>query len=154
MPTSSYPKSVSNPSASIQEHFQGSPLILVVDDEPHMQRFLQLCMIRGSFNVITASNGKEAILLAMEKTPDLIIMDVSMPEMDGLTALQNLRENPKTHSIPIILVTARGHALTQQEAQYSGADLFITKPFSPTFLLEEALRLTSPESSLTQNTPG
>ena len=115
--------------------------ILIVDDEPHMIRLAELSLRKGAFEIFTARNGLEALTLAVQEKPDLIIMDVQMPELDGLQALQALKANPETAAIPVIMVTARGHQITRQESESLGASTFLTKPFSPTQLLAETLRI-------------
>jgi CheY-like chemotaxis protein len=107
-----------------------------------MLRVAELSLRKGSFDLILGRNGRQAVEIARRVKPDLIVMDVLMPEMDGLQALRQLKSRPDTAGIPVIMVTARGHVVTRQEAAECGADLFITKPFSPTQLLREAIRLT------------
>ena len=118
-----------------------APKILIVDDEPHMLRVTEFSLRRGGYQLIIGRNGREAIELAEREQPSLIIMDVLMPELDGLGALRLLKQSPKTASIPVIMLTARGHVMTRQDAEDSGASLFLTKPFSPNQLLTEAKRL-------------
>ncbi len=115
--------------------------ILIVDDEPHVLRVTELSLRRGGYEIIIGRNGREALELARSRQPELIVMDVLMPEMDGLTALQQLKNDPITAGIPVILLSARGHVILPEEAGTSGAALFLTKPFSPTQLLNEARRL-------------
>lgn len=115
--------------------------ILIVDDEPHVLRVTELSLRRGGYDIIIGRNGREALELARLRQPELIVMDVLMPEMDGLTALQQLKNDPATAGIPVILLSARGHIILPDEAGTSGAALFLTKPFSPTQLLNEARRL-------------
>jgi len=115
--------------------------ILIVDDEPHILRVTELSLRRGGYDIIIGRNGREALELARLHQPELIVMDVLMPEMDGLTALQHLKNDPVTAGIPVILLSARGHVILPDEAGNSGAALFLTKPFSPTQLLNEARRL-------------
>jgi two-component system alkaline phosphatase synthesis response regulator PhoP len=115
--------------------------ILVVDDDPITQRVLQHYLARTGHHILSATNGREAIDLAKRELPQLIILDVMMPEMGGLTALRQLKEIDTTKSIPVVIVTVQAAALTQLEAEASGAALFITKPFSPTQLLASIKRL-------------
>lgn len=117
------------------------PKVLIVDDEPHMLRVTELSLKKGGYTLILGRNGREAIELARRELPSLIIMDVLMPEVDGLTALRQLKQESALQQIPVIMLTARGHVMTRQEAASSGATLFLTKPFSPTQLLNEARRL-------------
>jgi two-component system alkaline phosphatase synthesis response regulator PhoP len=115
--------------------------ILVVDDEPYMLRFIQILLERDGYEMIKAGNGREAVEVAMRENPQLLIMDAMMPKMDGLTALRLLKQEPATRSIPVIMLTANPHKFSREEAESSGATIFLTKPFSPTQLLAEIRRL-------------
>lgn len=117
------------------------PKILVVDDEPFMHRLMQHHLGRAGYQLISARNGREAIDLAVSEAPQLIIMDVMMAEIDGLTALKQLKQGEATRAIPVIMITASPQAITRQECEASGAAVFLTKPFSPTQLLQEIRRL-------------
>jgi CheY-like chemotaxis protein len=118
--------------------------ILIVDDEPHMLRVTELSIKKGGYDIVIGRNGREAVELAGREKPGLIVMDVSMPEMDGLTALQHLKANPETAPIPVIMLTVRGQAMTRHQAEQSGAAVYLTKPFSPSQLLAEVKRLLEP----------
>jgi CheY-like chemotaxis protein len=124
-----------------------TPKILIVDDEPHMLRVTELSIKKGGFDIVIGRNGREAVELATREKPALIVMDVSMPEMDGLTALQFLKCNPDTAAIPVIMLTVRGQAVTRHQAELSGAAVYLTKPFSPSQLLAEVRRLLEPPAS-------
>jgi CheY-like chemotaxis protein len=115
--------------------------VLIVDDEPHMLRVTELSLKKGGYHLVIGRNGLQAIELAGREKPDLIVMDVNMPELDGLAALQQLKASPDTAGIPVIMLTVRGHALTRQQAEESGSAVFLTKPFSPTQLLSEVRRI-------------
>lgn len=115
--------------------------ILIVDDEPHMLRITELSLKKGGYDILTARNGREAIELAARELPALIVMDVTMPEMDGLTALKQLKATPATAGIPVIMLTSRGQTVAREEAEISGAALYLTKPFSPSALAAEARRI-------------
>ena len=95
-----------------------SEKILIVDDEPHMLRVTELSIKKGGYQIVIGRNGKEALELAAREKPSLIVMDVSMPEMDGLTALTQLKANPETAKIPVIMLTVRGQAMARQQAWY------------------------------------
>ena len=101
----------------------------------------ELSLKKGGFEILIGRNGREALEIAVRERPDLIVMDVVMPELDGLTALRQLKENPDTTAIPVIMLTMRGQALARQEAEKSGAAIYITKPYSPSQLLAEAKRI-------------
>jgi CheY-like chemotaxis protein len=117
--------------------------ILIVDDQPFMIRLIQFNLERAGYQIVTARNGREAIASAQADRPDLIVMDVMMAEMDGLKALAELKKLDTTHSIPVILITAKGQTLTRQEAESLGASLLLSKPFSPTQLQAEIRKLLS-----------
>jgi CheY-like chemotaxis protein len=121
-----------------------STKILIVDDEPHMLRVTELSIKKGGYEIVIGRNGREALELAAREKPSLIVMDVSMPEMDGLTALTQLKANPETAKIPVIMLTVRGQAMARQQAEQSGAAVYLTKPFSPSQLLAEVRRLLEP----------
>jgi CheY-like chemotaxis protein len=115
--------------------------ILVVDDEPFMLRLIQLILERGGHEMRRASSGDEAVDAVRKERPDLVIMDAMMPRMDGLTALRVLKEEPSTRSMPVILLTANPHKFPREVAESFEATVFLTKPFSPTRLLQEIERL-------------
>jgi|SRR6185295_4311179 len=116
--------------------------ILVVDDEAYMLRFIQILLERDGYQMFSARNGQEAIEVALRESPHLVIMDAMMPKMDGFTALRQLKQEPSTRSIPVIVLTANPHKFSREEAESSGATIFLTKPFSPTQLLDEIRRHT------------
>jgi len=111
--------------------------ILIVDDEPFMLRLIQHHLENAGYQMIKARNGREAVEAAAREKPCLIVMDAMMPNMDGLTALRQLKQEPSTRDIPVIMLTANPHKYSQEDAESSGAAIFLTKPFSPTQLLEE-----------------
>ncbi|MGD0566031.1 MAG: response regulator [Candidatus Goldiibacteriota bacterium] len=110
--------------------------IVVADDEPFILSALQ-DTLSDSYSVTTASNGAEAIRLAQRVMPDLIILDVMMPEMDGLDACKNLKRDKLTSTIPVILLTAKGQITDIEKGFKSGADAYVVKPFSPARLIEK-----------------
>ncbi len=112
--------------------------ILIVDDEPHMRLVTQLSLKKGGFDTLLAGDAREALALAASEHPDLIVLDVVMPGMDGLAALRELKSNPATATIPVIMLTSRGQTVLREEAQTSGAVLYLTKPFAPSQLLAQA----------------
>ena len=115
--------------------------ILVVDDETFMHVFMAHHLARAGYEVVAARNGREGIEKAATEKPDLVVMDVMMAEMDGLSALRELKQNTATRDLPVIMITTSAQMLTRQESEASGAALFLTKPFSPTQLLQEIKRL-------------
>jgi two-component system KDP operon response regulator KdpE len=103
-------------------------LILIVDDETRMRRFMQMNLDLEGYRVIEASNGLEAINRVREDLPDLVLLDVMMPEMDGFEALGYIRE---TSTVPVIMLTVRDDESDKIKGLELGADDYVTKPFSP-----------------------
>jgi len=127
---------------------------LVVDDEAQIRRFLRISLEAGGYRVHEAGTGKEGIFIAAKIRPDLIILDLGLPDMDGLAVVKQLREWTKT---PIIILSVRDADLDKVAALDAGADDYLTKPFSTEELLARlrvALRHTLPEPDLRVFTAG
>jgi DNA-binding response OmpR family regulator len=107
---------------------QDAKLILVVDDESRMRRFMHMNLDLEGYRVIEAENGLEAVNRAREDLPDMVLLDVMMPEMDGFEALRLIRE---TSNVPIIMLTVKGEEEDRVRGLELGADDYVTKPFSP-----------------------
>ncbi|MDR6769430.1 phosphate regulon transcriptional regulator PhoB [Azospirillum sp. BE72] len=123
------------------------PLVLVVEDEADILTLLKYNLEKEGFRVATASDGEEALLAAGEQTPHIVLLDWMLPLMSGLEVCRQLRRNAKTRDIPIIMLTARGEEGDRVRGLNSGADDYITKPFSPTELvarMRAVLRRASP----------
>jgi two-component system, OmpR family, alkaline phosphatase synthesis response regulator PhoP len=105
--------------------------ILIVDDEPDILDFLSYNLRKEGFEVITASNGTEALQMAIKTRPQLIILDIMMPEMDGVEVCRRLRANPDFDKTTITFLTAREEDLSQISALDVGGDDYITKPIKP-----------------------
>ena len=118
-----------------QELMLSRKKILVVDDEKDILEFLSYNLKREGAKVYTASNGREAIEIARKKKPDLILLDVMMPEMDGMETCLQLREGIETKDILIAFLTARSEDYSQIAGFDAGADDYITKPIKPRVLL-------------------
>jgi len=117
--------------------------ILIADDEVYMLRLLEMTFKKGGYTVISCRDGQEALAMAESSLPQLIVLDVMMPGLDGLGALRQLKSNPATKNIPVVVLSAKGHALTKVEAEFAGALLFLAKPFSPNQLLSEVQKIMS-----------
>jgi two-component system KDP operon response regulator KdpE len=104
------------------------PLVLVVDDEAPIQRFVRAELEAQGYQVLTAGGGAEALERVEDDRPDLVLLDVMMPEMDGFETLRRLRERSP---VPVIMLTARGGDLDKVRGLRSGADDYVTKPFNP-----------------------
>ena len=105
-----------------------TPLVFVVDDEAPIQRFVRAELEAQGYRVLTAGSGPEALERIEEDRPDLVVLDVMMPGMDGFETLRRLREHS---SVPVIMLTARGGDLDKVRGLQAGADDYITKPFNP-----------------------
>jgi len=109
--------------------------VLVVDDEIHIVHVVAIKLRNNGFEVITARDGSEAYELACRETPDIIVTDFQMPVMNGAELVARLRENHQTKDIPVIMLTARGFAIDDQQRQKLDISEFLSKPFSPKELL-------------------
>jgi len=104
-----------------------SPLILVVEDEPPVRRFLRAALTEENYRLVEAENGKQALIQARTQPPDVVILDLGLPDMDGLEVTRQLRDWSK---VPIIVLSARGQEKDKVAALDAGADDYLTKPFS------------------------
>jgi diguanylate cyclase (GGDEF)-like protein len=107
------------------------PKILVVDDDPLMRRIVTQSLDKANYELIEADSGASGIETALQSRPDLIILDVMMPGMDGFEVVHRLRRHPMTQSIPIVMLTALGEMSEKVHGMQLGADDYITKPFDP-----------------------
>ncbi len=110
--------------------------ILIVDDEPNVRRLVHTILSKD-FTVLEAEDGRQAIDIAGTQKPDLILMDMLMPRMDGLTACYTIKNDPTTKSIPVLMLTAIGFELNVKLSQQMGADAYMTKPFTSQDLLDK-----------------
>jgi DNA-binding NarL/FixJ family response regulator len=109
--------------------------LLVVDDEPNLLRAVAAVLRGEGFDVMTARNGKDALLAIARSLPDLIVSDVRMPVMDGYKLARQLRTAPHTKLIPIVFLTAKDETEDRVEGFRSGVDVYLTKPFEPDELI-------------------
>lgn len=109
--------------------------ILVADDETHILHVVSLKLRNAGFVVVTAHDGQEALELAIQERPDLLITDYHMPQLSGLELCQKLKQDPLTRDIRAIMLTARGYHLEPHDTEQSGILRMISKPFSPRQLL-------------------
>lgn len=116
-------------------------LILLVDDEPDILEIVRYNLSAEGYSVITAENGAQAVKLARKKRPQLIILDVMMPEMDGIEACEQIRKIPELNETIITFLTARGEDYSQMAGFDAGADDYITKPIKPKVLVSKVKAL-------------
>jgi len=110
--------------------------ILIVDDEPYILNILDFSLDAEGYSVLQAADGDEALRVAAEQSPDLIIMDIMMPRLDGFETCRRLKEDVHTRDIPVVLLTARNSREDRARGDEVKADGYITKPFSPQRLLD------------------
>jgi two-component system, cell cycle response regulator DivK len=126
-----------------RESDEGTPLVLVVDDfQDNREMFAEYLTFSG-FRVAEAATGREALERAFELMPDLILMDLSLPEIDGWEATRHLKNDPRTKRIPIVALTGHTLAGHSRDAKDAGCDAFLTKPCLPDALVLEIRRLLS-----------
>ncbi|MEB3180567.1 MAG: response regulator [Nostocaceae cyanobacterium] len=115
--------------------------ILIIDDEKDIRQATQICLeVSGDWEVLTAASGTEGLVKAATEHPDAILLDVMMPDMDGLTTLSNLQANPTTQHIPVILLTAKAQAAEQRQFMQLGVAAVITKPYDPFTLSDQVVQ--------------
>jgi len=129
----------------------GRPLILLVDDFPDNREMYALYLDYAGYEVAEAATGYEALARAFERAPDLIVMDLSLPGLDGWEATRRLKSDPRTKQIPVLALT--GHAMEgfSQGARDAGCDAFVTKPCLPEELVVEIRALLGPGTSQSES---
>ena len=115
--------------------------ILVVEDQEDNRRILRDLLTSIGYGVIEAVTGSEGVRLAYAHRPDLILMDVQLPELDGLQATQRIKADPELRPIPLVVVTSYALSGDEAKALAAGADAYVTKPFSPRELLAKVREL-------------
>ena len=124
-----------------------SKRVLVIDDDPDVLATTKVMLGADGYDVLTADGGEEGVAKALADSPDLILLDVLMPRMNGMEVFKKLREEPKTTGIPVIFLTAVGEETFVKSALMLGAEQYITKPYDPEDLLVE-VRKTLGEKSV------
>jgi CheY-like chemotaxis protein len=113
-----------------------APAVLVVDDDPFIRKLIATTLEDvGRFEIHEAADGIEALSVARREHPMLVFLDIDMPEVDGIAACRQLREDQSTSATKIVMLTAAHDDAIQRQAANAGADLYLTKPFSPLDLL-------------------
>ena len=115
--------------------------ILIVDDEEDIRELLQFNLVKEGYDVILADTGERSLELAKNKNPQLIVLDLMLPGIDGLSVCKKLKSEPKTASIPIVMLTAKGEESDIVTGLEIGADDYVTKPFSPKVLIARIRKL-------------
>ena len=115
--------------------------VLVCDDERHIVRLIQVNLERQGYNVVTAFDGKEGLEKIRAEKPNLVVLDVMMPYMDGFEVLKTIRREPETENLPVIMLTAKAQDKDVFEGYHYGADMYLTKPFNPMELVTFVKRI-------------
>lgn len=115
--------------------------VLVVDDEPFICRSLTFVLRKENYHVLEARNGEEALAVIRQHKPDLVFLDVMMPKLNGFQVTQQVRSDPELDSVKIILLTAKGQESDREVGKTAGANDYMTKPFSPTKILDRARQM-------------
>ena len=110
--------------------------VLVADDDPVILRLIQVNLELEGYDVLTANNGQEAVDQAAESHPDLVILDIMMPRLDGYQACEALKSNAETEAIPVIFLSAKAQQSDIEKGKSFGVADYLTKPFDPSELLE------------------
>lgn len=110
--------------------------VLVVDDTPSTRELICGYLRKAGYQVIEANNGKEAMEKALAQTPDLVITDVVMPEMNGFELCRSLKKNPTTQNLRIVVCTSKNQDIDRMWGMKQGADIYLTKPFTEAEIME------------------
>ena len=110
--------------------------VLIIEDEPNIIEAISFILTRDGWQVDTHSNGHDAVAVVRARAPDLVILDVMLPGRSGYDILTDLRAQPETQNLPILMLTARGQARDREMAERAGASRFMTKPFSNADVIE------------------
>jgi two-component system chemotaxis response regulator CheY len=125
--------------------------ILIVDDSPTIRRIVHAAFDQAPITLVEAASGLEAIEQLSLKRVALMILDLNMPDMHGLEVLKFVRQHPTLAHLPIIVLTTRGDEASRRAAQASGATMYVTKPFEPRVLREQALALLAESAAETRS---
>jgi CheY-like chemotaxis protein len=115
--------------------------VLVVEDSAVIRRLIEVCLRPANLEVIMREDGPTGLEAVHTESPDLLVLDIGLPEMDGWQVLDRLRSDPATKSLPVLVLTAHAEEESRRRADEGGADAFVTKPFQPNDFREEVLKL-------------
>ncbi len=117
--------------------------VLLAEDEPHIVESLTFLLERAGYQVDVETDGRAALESALDNVPDVLVLDVMLPELDGYEVLRRLRSDDRTKGLPTLMLTAKGQREDRETAMDVGADIFITKPFANAEIVEAINKLTS-----------
>jgi len=121
-----------------------SKLDLVIEDDPDQRSFLERMLGASGYRVVTVADGEAGLSAAAAQTPDVVVLDVMMPRLNGYQTCRKLKKDPRTARCPVIMLTAKDQAADEYWATEVGADAFLSKPIDLPILLETLGRLTEP----------
>jgi two-component system, OmpR family, response regulator MtrA len=119
----------------------GRSLVLIADDDADILSLVKAVLERSGHEVVAASDGAEALASVRARKPDLVVLDIAMPEVDGLEVLRRLRADPTTSELPVVLLSARAQEADVERGFAIGASAYLKKPFSPRELSEHVAEL-------------
>ena len=117
--------------------------VLLIEDEPNIIEAISFVLSRAGWTVHSHSNGADAVAEVQRRMPDVVVLDVMLPGRTGFEVLQDIRETEATANIPVLMLTARGQVKDREKAEQFGANMFMTKPFSNSEVLEKINSLVS-----------
>ena len=126
--------------------------VLVVEDSAVIRRLIEVCLRPANLEVVMRVDGPSGLEAALNESPDLLVLDIGLPEMDGWQVLDKLRSNPGTKTLPVLVLTAHAEEESRRRADEGGADAFVTKPFQPNDFRQEVLNLLARAGVLSANT--
>jgi two-component system, OmpR family, phosphate regulon response regulator PhoB len=115
--------------------------VLLVDDDPGLRRLIGTTLGTEDFDLLQATDGEEALTIARQRLPELVLLDVNMPKLDGFEVCRHLKSEPATANIKVVMLTARGADVDRARGREAGADDYFIKPFSPVQLLNKVYAL-------------
>ncbi|HZD23561.1 MAG TPA: response regulator [Acidimicrobiia bacterium] len=115
--------------------------ILIVEDSTVIRRLIEVCLRAANLEIITRADGQSGLAAVAAEAPDLVVLDIGLPGMDGWEVLDRIRGDEATESMPIVVLTAHAEEESRRRADESGADAFVTKPFQPNDLRATVLSL-------------
>lgn len=115
--------------------------VLVVEDSAVIRRLIEVCLRPANLEVVMREDGPTGLEAATSENPDLLVLDIGLPEMDGWEVLDRLRSDPRTKQLPVLVLTAHAEEESRRRADEGGADAFVTKPFQPNDFRQEVLNL-------------
>jgi len=122
------------------------PIILIVDDDPDLANIMRMMLSHAGFEAHSVLSGQEALEWLEARTPDLILLDLMMPDINGFTILRKVRSSEIIKNLPVVILTAKADQKTRMESQSAGADAFLTKPINSKTLIDHVRRALGPKA--------